>query len=341
MQPLISIICPIYNCEEFLPACLDSILQQNYANLELILIDDGSEDKTLAICNQYAQKDSRIKILIQGHKGTSKARNYGLQVAKGEYMLFVDGDDYIDPDHIEILYARAKEYDADISIGSMTVFDIELNRDITKTYLQSPKTDGLLSKEQAFENMIYRRGFGGEIAAKLFKSSLIKNLRFDENETIGEDFSFNCQALHIANKIVFTYDLSYHYIRHLGSSTRVKDPDFFEKRIIAAEKLAKFIKKFYPNLKQAQDVFYVFTVFGILHSYIKMPKRNFAKEQEYKKMLRSKLKNVILSPNLPLSFKLQLIILSCSVRFYALFRYIYIYICGRIMRIPSVVAKMS
>lgn len=325
MQPLISIICPIYNCEEFLPACLDSILQQNYANWELILIDDGSEDKTLAICNQYTQKDSRIKILTQGHKGTSKARNYGLQVAKGEYVLFVDGDDYIDPDHIEILYARAKEYDADISIGSMTVFDIELNRDITKTYLQSPKTDGLLSKEQAFENMIYRRGFGGEIAAKLFKSSLIKNLRFDENETIGEDFSFNCQSLHLANKIVFTYDISYHYIRHLGSSTRVKDPDFFEKRIIAAEKLAKFIKKFYPNLKQAQDVFYVFTVFGILHSYIKMPKRNFAKEQEYKKMLRSKLKNVILSPNLPLSFKLQLIILSCSVRFYALFRYIYIY----------------
>lgn len=327
MQDLISLICPVYNCEAFLPYCIDAIISQTYKNWELIIIDDGSQDNSLAICHNYAKQDSRIRVLHQEHKGVSAARNYGLETFKGNYILFVDSDDFIEPEHLLNMYDNAKIYDADLSIGSMQVFDVEIGRDITNKYFQKAKTTGVfLSKEKALEYMIYRNGYGGEIAAKLFKSSLIQNLKFDETESIGEDFTFNRQALHIANKIIFIKDFSYHYIRRPGSATRNKAPEIIEKTILVAEKLESFIQKYYPNLEQAKDVFYLNTIFYILHSNLKLPKPDRQMERKYQKLLRVKLKNVLFNKNLNLSFKFQLILLAISVRFYDFIRNIYIYI---------------
>lgn len=109
MNPLISIIVPIYRVEDYLRRCVDSLLAQTYENLEIVLVDDGSPDKCPAICDEYARRDERVRVIHQKNAGLSGARNSGIDAAKGEYLAFVDSDDYVAPDFIEALYGLAKE----------------------------------------------------------------------------------------------------------------------------------------------------------------------------------------------------------------------------------------
>ena len=115
-KPLISIIIPVYNAEKYLPNCLDSVINQTYKNLEIILVDDGSTDKSSEICDEYAQKDFRIKLIHKENGGVSSARNAGLALVSGDYIAWVDSDDFVAPDYIEYMYKLLKEYDADISL---------------------------------------------------------------------------------------------------------------------------------------------------------------------------------------------------------------------------------
>ena len=116
MKELISIIVPVYNVEQYLDDCLISIINQTYKNIEIILIDDGSTDKSGKICDEYAKKDSRIIVIHKENGGVSSARNAGLRIAKGAYIGFVDPDDWIAEDMYEVLYSNAKKYDADVSV---------------------------------------------------------------------------------------------------------------------------------------------------------------------------------------------------------------------------------
>lgn len=112
---LISIIIPVYNVERYLRECIDSIIAQTYKNLEIILVDDGSSDKSGEICDEYSKKDSRIKVIYKKNGGLSDARNVALDIAKGDYIGFIDSDDYIEKDMFQILYNLAEEYNAEIS----------------------------------------------------------------------------------------------------------------------------------------------------------------------------------------------------------------------------------
>ena len=118
MYPLISVIIPIYNVETFLPSCIESVINQTYENLEIILIDDGSTDKSGKICDKYSENDSRITVIHKDNEGVAEARNTGIENMSGEYFCFVDGDDYVDNEYISEMYSLTKEYDADISMCS-------------------------------------------------------------------------------------------------------------------------------------------------------------------------------------------------------------------------------
>ena len=115
-KPLLSIIVPVYNVEKYIERCIKSILNQSFTNFELILVDDGSPDNCGKICDEYKKKDSRIKVIHKKNGGLSDARNAGIERAKGEYIAFVDSDDFINKYMYEILYKNAKKWDADISI---------------------------------------------------------------------------------------------------------------------------------------------------------------------------------------------------------------------------------
>ena len=120
-QPLISIIVPVYNAEQYLEKCVNSIINQTYTNLEIILVDDGSPDNCGAICDEYAKKDSRIKVIHKSNGGVSSARNRALECLTGEYVAFVDSDDYIHQDYINVLY-NALSDGVDLSICAMNKF---------------------------------------------------------------------------------------------------------------------------------------------------------------------------------------------------------------------------
>ena len=118
MSALISVIVPVYNFEDCIRRCVDSILGQTYRDIELILVDDGSKDRSGAICDEYKTLDDRVKVVHKENGGTSEARNYGLELAEGAYIGFVDGDDFIDPDFYQVLYDLIVEYQTDLSMVS-------------------------------------------------------------------------------------------------------------------------------------------------------------------------------------------------------------------------------
>ena len=121
MKKLISIVLPIYNVENYIEKCMESVLNQTYKNIEIILVDDGSPDNCPIICDQYVKEDNRVKVVHKENGGLSDARNAGIKVANGDYITFIDSDDYVDKDYVEFLYNTIEETDADIAIGGHRV----------------------------------------------------------------------------------------------------------------------------------------------------------------------------------------------------------------------------
>ncbi len=219
-NPLISIIIPVHNVENLIPVCLTSIINQTYLNLEIIVIDDGSTDSSYEICQQFAMKDSRIHLIHQENQGVSCARNAGLDIANGEYISFVDSDDYIHPQMIEILYQTLIENNADISMCNYTdVFEGNV-----PTVLELPK-----SKE--IENMSGYEGIGKLLHRyyvpyvvpwnKLYKRTLFSNIRFPVGLTHEDEYVMQEIFLH-AKKISYLKNPLYFYLQRNSSITHTE-----------------------------------------------------------------------------------------------------------------------
>lgn len=211
--PLITIIVPIYNTARYLPRCLDSICQQTYKNLEIILVDDGSTDNSLEICNQYAAKDKRIRIFHQENKGVSAARNAGLEKMTGEFFTFVDGDDWVVAHYVKCLFELARQYHASLSLGGTAEQRDHRNPHFpNKSYAQ-----GILAKQDAFLASPYQTTVN--IASKLYRKSDLTDLRFHSQHALGEDALFFFEALQRAQTVAATDEPLYVYCRRSGSAT--------------------------------------------------------------------------------------------------------------------------
>ena len=213
----VSVIVPVYNCETFLPACIDSILNQTYRDLEIILIDDGSGDGSGEICDAYAAEDARIRVIHQVNQGVSVARNSGLDVATGEWIAFVDADDTVEPDMYAVLVKLSVEHEADIALcGYRKVHFDGTSKDILGT--------GILRTQdpwEASECLLTGRYFTGSPWAKLYHKELFENIRFDPTLKINEDVLMNVQIFRNAKKLVFWDVPKYCYYEREGSATRV------------------------------------------------------------------------------------------------------------------------
>ena len=213
-SPLISVIVPIWNTEQYLDTCVKSISGQSYKNLEILLVDDGSKDKSPEICDQWAEKDDRIRVFHRDNKGVSRARNIGLDHATGEYISFVDSDDYLDPDYYETMYTLLRDNQADMSMCKWRVLDDTENwvpqYMITHTILA-----GVYTAERFLSQI--RPPY---IWNYLIKADLCKKLRFNENLVISEDYYYaTCVALK-CNTIVVTNRRLYNYVLHEGSTSQ-------------------------------------------------------------------------------------------------------------------------
>ncbi len=214
---LISVIVPIYKTEKYLKKCIDSIINQSYKNLEIILVNDGSPDNALLIMSEYAKSDSRIKIINKENGGLSSARNAGLLVATGEYVTFVDSDDYLELNIYENIIKIFDSNDIDIVAMRMQVVDekyrIKANDEVDL------KLVGAFSGDWYFKQMCERK-MSESVGSKVFKSSVVEGLLFNEKR-LNEDFLFLSELfLNRETKIFITNDIGYNYYTRNNSITQ-------------------------------------------------------------------------------------------------------------------------
>ena len=221
---MISIIIPVYNAGEFLRETVLSVLEQDYKAIELILVNDGSKDDSLSICNELKAADDRIIVIDQPNAGVSTARNNGLKAAKGEYVLFVDADDLLEKDMVSTLYNKAVETSAEIvSCGAALIKDgLVIKEEFGTNQLYT------YTREEALKFFLIGNRVNIGVWTKLFKKSVIEDLEFRKNIRINEDKLFIFEALMKANKYV-VYDVSkYRYIQRASSATRTFDCRWFD-----------------------------------------------------------------------------------------------------------------
>lgn len=268
MMEKISIIVPVYNVSQYIHKCIDSIINQTYSNLEIILIDDGSTDNCGVICDEYAKKDDRIKVIHKKNEGVSAARNSGIDVATGEYLGFVDSDDWIDENMYKLLYTNLKKEDADISC---------CNRYLV--YSNNMKIYGkqnfyeVMNSERAMELLCTIGYIGFSVYTKLFKKELFKNVRFPIGK-INEETFISYKVFSKANKIVYDATPIYYYRQRKGSLTNREKINL--DAIEASKELMNFIEKNYPNITSAAAENYIYSSIGVYDNILK--RKNKTKE---------------------------------------------------------------
>ena len=208
MEKLVSVIVAVYNIEEYLPRCVDSILAQTYRNLEIILVDDGSKDQSGSICDSYAEKDRRIKVIHKKNGGLSDARNAGMDAATGEYIGFVDGDDWIEPDMYRAMYFACEKEKAQTAVCRY--------KQITKSGIidGSAGNSVSLSRDEALE--IYVCGderylIYNSVWSKLFARDLVEGMRFPVGKN-SEDIMFTTRAFCRMERLVYLDEAYYNYV---------------------------------------------------------------------------------------------------------------------------------
>jgi len=204
-KEIISVIVPVYNVQQYIEQCVESILSQTYTNLEIILVDDGSSDNCPAICDSYAEEDSRIRVIHKQNGGLSDARNVGVARATGDYIGFVDSDDWIDNTMYETLYSLIKKYDADISeVGIKYQY---ANR---TEYVKIGNTAGL-SRDEAMCGFLDRtKNIQGSVWGKLYKASIAKKLEFPVGK-LHEDGYYTYKAIYAVNRYAIGVECLYNY----------------------------------------------------------------------------------------------------------------------------------
>lgn len=202
-KPLVSILIPVYNTEGFLPKCLDSIVNQTYSNLQVVIIDDGSKDASLCIAQKYAKQYPYIEVYHQENQGIASTRNNLLDKAKGDYVLFVDSDDWCELDMVDFLINKAIANKADMVTCSM----VKNN----ETFVSNIFLEEIWDREKAVLEFLRHKIFNGSLWNKLIKTSLLHNLRFHCGIFYGEDALFLWKVLQSVDSIVVTNKILYHY----------------------------------------------------------------------------------------------------------------------------------
>lgn len=264
--PKISIIVPIYNVQQYLKKCIDSIIEQTFNDFELILVNDGSTDKSGIICDEYKKIDNRIKVIHKENGGLSSARNAGIDIAKGKYIGFVDSDDYISKFMFQKLYENIIEYNADISICDY----VEVFQDKEIIYQEKiEKKKLILSNIEALEKIYKEKGWVYVVAwNKLYKKEIFNDLRFPIGK-VHEDEMIAHEILYKANKIIFIEDQLYYYLQR-DNSIMGKNYNINRLDIIDAMKIRAnfFYEKNLKNLQYEAEVEYLKTFFKLYYKYI-------------------------------------------------------------------------
>lgn len=261
MIPEISVIVPIYNSEKYLKKCLDCLINQTLKNIEIILVDDGSPDNSFEIYEEYAKKDNRIIVIKQSNQKQGAARNRGVEIANGEYIGFVDCDDFVDLNFFEIMLKTAKKHSADMAMASV----IKVSREKTKYKWK-------IKQEEVFhcDYDKFVKAHQNKNAApynKIYKKSFIEkyHIKFPEG-VFYEDGPFSVKAVHYANKFVTTPFVNYYYLKNPTSTVNSKQTEkHLADALNAKNEILNFVKN--NNISVPPNTFHytkkIFKIFGI------------------------------------------------------------------------------
>ena len=312
MNPKVSIIVPVYNAQDYLEKCLDSILNQTLNDFEVILVNDGSKDNSPIICDEYAKKDSRIRVIHQINKGVSYARNRGLDLATGDYIGFVDPDDYIDCHMYQRLYDIILEESADISwCGYRRIYGkeqfISATTNKVNVFNHAESLVCFFERKKPFDNTF--------LFDKLFKKSLFKGIRLNEKLTIQEDREVLLRIFNQSNKIVYVDTPFYNYmIRDTGAS-RVKNLKYYHSILASMEEVYRYTAN---NISDYCDYALNNYIEQLFNNIVVCIKDNYSIDEYYK--LRYKLVElwikIIKNRKISGKYKIHTLLIFICPRFY-------------------------
>ncbi len=247
INDLISVIVPVYNVEKYLERCIKSILMQTYRNFELILVDDGSPDNSGKICDEYAIKDNRVKVIHKENTGVSDSRNVGIIQSIGEYITFVDSDDYISENMLQKMYNDLNRNDADMVIIGRNI----VNENNNSIMFQKNNKFKVLDSEQALKELMIEKDFNGVSWGKLYKKKLFDKYKFCVNTKIAEDLELLYKIISICNKIVLdTEEGLYFWNNRSDSVTKSQYNDNWKKEIEITKEIIQFYDTKYHKIKR-------------------------------------------------------------------------------------------
>ena len=278
---LISVIVPVYNVEKYLSGCIESIVNQTYKNLEIILVDDGSPDRCGAICDEYAKKDERIKVIHKKNGGLSSARNAGIEISNGEYIAFVDSDDYIGRDMYEVLYNNIKKYNCDISICNFLCVD-ENGKNIDSMNETMPVGDGVVDSKSVLYYKFTETKYWYWVVAwnKLYKRNIFDNIRFEDGKLHEDEFI----AHHIyfsAENVACASDALYFYVQRTDS---IMSKKYSVKRLDYVEALLLRLNFAIENEFPKDVILKYFNIY--FYSLIRSRRKADLSDKEFKKRYR-------------------------------------------------------
>ena len=273
-RDLISIVIPVFNVEKYLKRCLDSLLSQTYSNIEIILTNNGSTDASGIICEEYKNKDSRVKVIHQDNGGPSEARNAGIDIANGKYIAFVDSDDWVSRFYVENLYNALVKTNADISVSK---FELVRGDNAPAT---SPSGIPLhlecISGAECLQRILLQKGMETSAPGRLYKLKAVDKVRFPEGK-IYEDIMFSAIIVSNANRIAVIDNVDYYYFQRTGS---ISNQTFSSARmdcINNSRMLVDYVSENYPEYFKDVICWYFS---GLCSTFLKIPKDSYKAERE-------------------------------------------------------------
>lgn len=276
MNELVSVIVPIYGVEEYLDKCINSIINQTYKNLEIILVDDGSPDKCPDICDEWAKIDNRIKVIHKKNGGLSDARNAGIDCARGEYFIFVDSDDWIESTMVEHLLTVCKKYDVKLVSCARYITD---GNSINAVAFSG--NERVYSAEETLKEILSGKAIDVAAWDKIYARALFDSVRFPVGEN-NEDIAVFYKIVDSAGKVAHSGTTEYYYRNRSGSITKLKYS--IEARKVIEKNLDSieaFIKKNYPMCRNNFKRYKAVNVYALLNKYIKCQGTKTTPEYEY------------------------------------------------------------
>ena len=311
---LVSVIIPVYNTAYYLSEALNSVINQTYKNLEIILVNDGSTDNSGKICEEYALNDERIKVIHKENGGISSARNAAIDIAKGQYITFIDSDDDVELDYIDYLYKILKRFNCKMSVCTHNIIK---NGRVKKSF--NLKTDYKLSSQECIKKLLYNDGIDTSAWAKLYDKSLFDNIRYPVGK-LFEDIATTYKLFIKSKEIACGHLAKYNYNVRENSIVTKKFNKAKLDLLESTDNMSEEIINLFPNLKEAVLRRRVYARFSTLNQMAQVDKDNKEKVKEIINFIKKYKWNILTDSNVPVRDKCAILLLQIN---YNLYKYVW------------------